>query len=160
MIPTAVAMRKDISQGAKLTYGIIYTRQNGTKPAYASQKNMAFHIGVSERTIRKYLRALIALNLIYQKRFGLTRTNSYWVKDRTKPSSHDRNSTSALHRYEPSGHSNSKGNSKAVSQLPLHKSEGTWREYRIHRHPDGNIKICVDSEWKIFAGDERDIIWK
>lgn len=153
-VPTDIVQRNDIPDGAKLLYGVIYTRQNGEQPAFPSQKNMASHIGKSERTVRVYLKILLVKLLIRKKRFGRTKTNRYWVNDRTKPSSRVRQNSSSPERQNVAGHSNSKGNIKALSGG---YKKPHWDGYRMTQLEDGMWRIKVDGEWKEFAGDPKDI---
>jgi len=155
--PTEILQRKDISHGAKLVYGIIYTRQNGVNGAYPSQRNMAIHLGVSDRMIRIYLRELIETELIKSKRFGRTKNNRYWVCDRIKTSSRDWQGNSSLARNNDSTHSKEEvSNIKAAN---TGNKKPFWDNYRLTQL-DGVWRIKVDGEWKDFAGDPKEIGWR
>lgn len=78
--PKEVTALKTITDGAKLVYGILYTRKNGDQIAWPSQSYIAEAIGKTPRSVLRHIQELEAVNLIQKTRVGKTATNRYELK--------------------------------------------------------------------------------
>lgn len=104
IIPNAIIGRRDISAGAKLAYVLLlsYAWQKGS--CFPGQLRMSEDMGVTDRTIRTYLRELETVGLVITRQRGLNQTNVYILPktdsnpDRKKTSGQDRKQASAQDR--------------------------------------------------------------
>ncbi len=78
-IPNSILRRSDISPGAKLTYVVLlsYAWQEGS--CFPGQERMAEDMGVTDRSVRTYLRELEGVGLLITKQRGLGKTNLYFL---------------------------------------------------------------------------------
>jgi hypothetical protein len=85
-IPIEVLTRTDISQTAKLVYGVIFTRENGKNGAWPSQKSLTGTVGVGVRALQDAIKQLESLGLMEVEQRGLRRSNVYSTRlpDRSK----------------------------------------------------------------------------
>lgn len=77
-IPNWLLVRREISPGAKLTYGRL--AQHADKKsgvAWPSRKTLACELGISPRQIDRYLSALLGAGLIKIQRTGFKKSNRY-----------------------------------------------------------------------------------
>lgn len=77
-IPKKVAVLQ-ISEGAKIVYGILWTRKNGDNIAWPSRKYMAKQAGCSVRSVARYIDELKKISLIRTIRRGKKQSNIYIV---------------------------------------------------------------------------------
>ena len=96
-IPNAILRHRGISPGAKLTYMVLlsYAWQEGS--CFPGQPRMAEDMGVTDRSVRTYLRELEAVGLLITKQRGFGKTNLYFLP-RYRPeniSDQDRKHTSS-----------------------------------------------------------------
>lgn len=92
-VPKEVMYRKDLSIEARVVYGVLWTRQNGDNVAWPGQAYIADKIGVSDRSIRRYVTELKEAGLIEVEQQGLRKTNRYFLTgqvDRSRADTPDR----------------------------------------------------------------------
>jgi hypothetical protein len=97
-IPNLVLRRSDLQPGAKLTYMVLLSYAWQKDHAYPGQDRLAADMGVTERSIRTYLKELQESGLITIRRRGLGMTNVYVVHRLSRPeniSDQERKSVSA-----------------------------------------------------------------
>ena len=82
VLPRVVLLNKELSTGAKLTYGglLHFAWQEGS--CFPGQERLATSIGVSRQSVNAYLRELEAAGFISIRRRGLGKTNIYVIEDR------------------------------------------------------------------------------
>ena len=71
----------EISQGAKLAYARLAQYAGKDGECYPKQETLAYELGVSERTARKYVHELVEFELTEIDRPGLRAANSYFFLD-------------------------------------------------------------------------------
>src|ERR1035437_5480160 len=64
MIPNWLQRRTEVSQGAKLAYARLAQHAGEKGRCFPRQRTLATELGVSERTVREYLRELVEFKLI------------------------------------------------------------------------------------------------
>ena len=76
-LPNAILRAKNLSPSSKCLYALLldYARQDGH--CFPGQQRMAEDLGVSKKSIGKWLQELSRFGLITSKRRGLTKTNVY-----------------------------------------------------------------------------------
>lgn len=88
-IPNCLMRRRELSMGAKLTYGRLNQYAGGKGVAFPGIGTLARELGASKSSVHKYLDELRDQGLIEVKRLGLGRTNRYyllahlWLQDRS-----------------------------------------------------------------------------
>lgn len=78
-MPKDIMGMKDVSLEARFVYAILWTRMNGENVAWPGQRYMAEMLGVSERSIIRYIQELEKAKLIEKIRSGQKRTNRYII---------------------------------------------------------------------------------
>ncbi len=134
-IPNSILRRPDISPGAKLTYMVLlsYAWQEGS--CFPGQERMAEDAGVTDRSIRTYLKELEAKGLLFIKRRGLGKTNLYFLP-KVRPeniSGQDRKPASALEvKFFPPKNTqktqSSQRKNRKDTQLTEDEREGYYRQ--------------------------------
>jgi hypothetical protein len=76
-IPEWLLGRSEISQGAKLCFGVLCRHADGDGTCDTDGESLAVELGVHLRQLREYMRELIASGLIESQRRGLGQTNIY-----------------------------------------------------------------------------------
>jgi hypothetical protein len=97
-IPNLVLRRSDLQPGAKLTYMVLLSYAWQQDHAYPGQDRLAVDMGVTERSVRTYLKELQESGLITIRRRGLGLTNVYILHRLARPeniSDQDRKPVSA-----------------------------------------------------------------
>jgi hypothetical protein len=97
-IPNLVLRRSDLQPGAKLTYMVLLSYAWQQDHAYPGQDRLAVDMGVTERSVRTYLKELQESGLITIRRRGLGLTNVYILHRLSRPeniSDQDRKPVSA-----------------------------------------------------------------
>jgi len=97
-IPNLVLRRSDLQPGAKLTYMVLLSYAWQQDHAYPGQDRLAVDMGVSERSVRTYLKELQDSDLVTIRRRGLGLTNVYVLHRLSRPANiadQDRKSASA-----------------------------------------------------------------
>jgi Helix-turn-helix domain len=90
-LPNWLMRRPEISQGAKLCYARLAQYAGEGGHAHPSQATLATELAVSGRQVRKYVKELIAHELLTTRQFGLAQTNAYiflwhkWAEDGIRP---------------------------------------------------------------------------
>ncbi len=110
-IPEALLQYSEISNGAKLCYGVLCRHAGEKGRCFPSQEALAIPLGGSVRNIRRYLQELESKGFIRIIQLGLRRSNRYeflWHEifdgsERTDPSGQDRPILSVPERTRPSG---------------------------------------------------------
>lgn len=108
MIPNWLQCRAEISQGAKLAYARLAQYAGERGKCFPKQRTLATELGVSERTVRDYLRELVEFALIESEQRGLKKSNLYffldhpWIYEGQPSSGQDRQKSSAPERQETS----------------------------------------------------------
>src|ERR1041384_2824066 len=75
-LPKEIA-RLDISDGAKLTYAVLFTRRNGENLAFPTRQYIADQLGCSIFSVDKYLKHLKEAHLVESIQRGLKKSNLY-----------------------------------------------------------------------------------
>jgi Helix-turn-helix domain len=90
-VPNWLMRRTEISQGAKLCYARLAQYAGEGGHAHPAQETLARELAVSGRQVRKYVKELIASELLMTHQFGLAQTNAYvflwhkWMEDGIRP---------------------------------------------------------------------------
>jgi hypothetical protein len=84
-IPNLVLRRSDLQPGAKLTYMVLLSYAWQQDHAYPGQDRLAVDMGVSERSVRTYLKELQDSGLVTIRRRGLGLTNVYVLHRLSRP---------------------------------------------------------------------------
>lgn len=127
-IPNALLQRKDLSPGAKLTYMALLSFAWQEDHCYPGQERLADAIGMSKRSIDRFIKELEEAHLVSHKQRGLNQTNYY-----------------TLHRFDLSGIAKmtrpelptsarqnaptSQGNKTQVKRHPADRKEKTQEDY-------------------------------
>lgn len=75
-LPKQIA-KADISDGAKLTYAVLFTRKNGENQAFPKRQYIAEQLGCSVFSVDKYIKQLKEAGLISTIQRGLKKSNLY-----------------------------------------------------------------------------------
>lgn len=110
-IPNWLCSRKEISQGAKLTYAQLCRHAGQGGVAWPALETLGEEIGTTERQIRRYVDELVEQKLIETEQRGLRQCNRYffleheWMStpDRTQTSDQERTNTPTQERTQMSG---------------------------------------------------------
>jgi hypothetical protein len=90
-IPNWLMRRPELSQGAKLCYARLAQYAGEGGHAHPAQETLAKELAVSDRQVRKYVKELMAQELITTRQFGMAQTNAYvflwhkWAEDGIRP---------------------------------------------------------------------------
>lgn len=76
-MPKNIMAMIELSLEARVVYSILWTRRNGENEAWPSQKYIAEHLGIGERSVKRYIAELVKYSLIEAKRSGVRKTNTY-----------------------------------------------------------------------------------
>jgi hypothetical protein len=78
-LPNAILLNTCLSVPARLCYAVLQHFARRDPYAFPGQARLAAILGVTERTVRAYLRELVAAGLIRIEQRGLHQTNRYWL---------------------------------------------------------------------------------
>lgn len=84
-IPKIIQANTYLSDCAKMVYSVLWTRKNADNIAWPSQEYIAEQVGKSTRTIKRVMKELETVGLIYKQKRGLGRTNIYGFVSREVP---------------------------------------------------------------------------
>lgn len=76
-VPNVILKRTDLSPGAKLCYIMLLTYAWDEGSCYPGQQRLAVDMGVTDRSVRTYLRELESRELVISTHRGLGHTNVY-----------------------------------------------------------------------------------
>jgi hypothetical protein len=76
-VPVEFVRNKNYSTGAKQLYQVLLTYCGSKTHAWPGQSRLADDLGVTDRTIRNWLKELVTAGLLTVKRRGLTKSNIY-----------------------------------------------------------------------------------
>jgi len=85
MVPNHVLISKKVSVGAKLAYAMLLKYTYYDDSCFPGQERLAEEIGVSTRSVVKFIKELQDANFITVKRRGQGRSNVYTLKLKVKP---------------------------------------------------------------------------
>ena len=134
IIPNWLQCRKEISPGAKVTYARLaqYAGRNGE--CFPKQRVLAIEVGVSERTVREYLRELKDNQLIESVQNGLKMSNNYffldhpWIQECKSPvvsnSAQDRQTVTQPDRSHASGQDRQYGSAPNIEEIHWESNHG------------------------------------
>ncbi len=82
MLNNEFMRRGDISPGAKALYGVLlgYVGKDRHRPCWPGQERLSGEMGWSPKTVRKYLKELAGVGLIFPVRRGQGQTNEYFLE--------------------------------------------------------------------------------
>lgn len=76
-VPNEIIMDERISIQARMLYILLLSRAWTTNQVFPGQKYLGERMGISDRSVRKYLSELVEFGLLSSERRGLTKTNIY-----------------------------------------------------------------------------------
>jgi DNA-binding Lrp family transcriptional regulator len=76
-IPKEILAIKEVSLEARVLFGVLWTMRNGENLAWPGQRRLAQILGVSPRSVIRYIKELEGKGLLIRQRKGLRRTNRY-----------------------------------------------------------------------------------
>lgn len=123
-IPKWIFAKKELSLEARILYGILFTRANGENVAWPGQESLADTLGVSKRSIIRYVQELEKHDLIEAKRTGLNRTNRYIIKCQVGTSRSDTGGTSRSDTAVSSPIVKEQIEKKSSKELAAHSAAG------------------------------------
>jgi len=80
-LPNVVLKNKNLSFGARLSYGILLSYAWQEDSCFPGQDRMAEDLGTTRQSVNDYLRELKEASYIDWKRRGLGKTNIYYILD-------------------------------------------------------------------------------
>jgi len=142
MIPNWLQRRTEVSQGAKLAYARLAQHAGKKGKCFPKQRTLAAELGVSERTVREYLRELVEFKLIESEQRGLTKSNFYffldhpWIyegqPDSPASAGQDQPETSAPDRQNPSGLERQDTSAPTIEENQSEKIQGKRKNTHTH----------------------------
>ena len=125
-LPNRILKHRDLSLGARMTYGMLLSYAWQKDFCYPAQERIAADLGVSDRSVRTFLAELRDNGLITWKQQGLNKPNIYYLLKLPDPpvdnhsgpaisSGPDRKQASAQDRQSTSDKEYPKKNTKTVN---------------------------------------------
>lgn len=146
-IPNWLIVRSEISQGAKLCYGVLIKRGGEKGYCWPSLETIGADLGVSASQAKKYIGELRKVSLVATEKRGMDKSNNYrflahiWMDDEDASPTRDR----ILSLTQDSGTVFCPTRDRIVSP-ELDSSEKTHKKEnkRGKPPPDPNVKIFID----------------
>lgn len=157
-LPNRILKHRDLSLGARMTYGMLLSYAWQKDFCHPAQDRLAVDLGVSDRSVRTFLKELRDSRLVTWKQQGLNKPNIYYLlklpdapdelhagpADSSGP---DRKQASVQDRQSTSDKEYPKKNTKPVNVIPVPSRETFSRDdQRIHLDylVDEILAVCGD----------------
>jgi hypothetical protein len=179
-LPNRILKNRDLTLGARMTYGMLLSYAWQKDFCHPAQERLAGDLGVSDRSVRTFLKELRESRLITWKQQGLNRPNIYYLLklpdlpvDRLGPaniSGPDRKRTSGQDRQPVSDKEYTKKNIKNVNVINTSSPKTLERDREFERAQEEYLvseilAVCGDHHstglyWRIARAIPSDLIYE